>query len=244
MLRLAIIGDGKSGIFCEDSLENPKNWKDKTRLKIDLGVLLTNPPFGSKIPVRGEEKLKQFDLGYKWKFDKKNKTWVKTQKLKEREEPQVLFIERCLSLLRDGGRMAMVLPSGILGNERETYLRNYITGKGHLFAIIELPFETFSPNVTINTSVLFIQKRKQAKAPDIFISINEYCGHDKKGRPNGKDDIQKVAGFYKSKKSNDKNFFIKREMLESNFVAKRCLQKYIDNLSLIKKSIMWWLLVI
>ena len=140
--------------------------------------------------------------------------------------------------------MAMVLPSGILGNERETYLRNYITGKGHLFAIIELPFETFSPNVTINTSVLFIQKRKQAKAPDIFISINEYCGHDKKGRPNGKDDIQKVAGFYKSKKSNDKNFFIKREMLESNFVAKRCLQKYIDNLSLIKKSIMWWLLVI
>ena len=60
---MAIIGDGKSGIFNEDSLERPSNWKDKTRLKIDMGkfsVLLTNPPFGSKIPVRGEEKLKQF----------------------------------------------------------------------------------------------------------------------------------------------------------------------------------------
>lgn len=235
---MAIIGDGKSGIFCEDSLENPKNWKDKTRLKIDLGkfsVLLTNPPFGSKIPVRGEEKLKQFDFGYKWKFDKKNQTWIKTQKLKDQEEPQVLFIERCLSLLKDGGRMAMVLPSGILGNERETYLRNYITQKGNLFAIVELPFETFSPNVTINTSVLFIQKGKQIKAPDIFISINEYCGHDKKGRTNGKDDIQKVANFYKLKKSNDKNFFISQEILEPNFVAKRYLQKYIDNLSSIRK---------
>lgn len=65
---MAIIGDEKSGIFCEDSLERPENWQEKTRLKIDMGkfsVLLTNPPFGSKIPVRGEEKLKQFELGYK-----------------------------------------------------------------------------------------------------------------------------------------------------------------------------------
>src|SRR4030095_12479840 len=64
---MAIMGDGKSGIFNEDSLENPENWQDKTRLKIDLGkfsVLLTNSPFGSKIPVRGEDKLKQFEFGY------------------------------------------------------------------------------------------------------------------------------------------------------------------------------------
>lgn len=236
---MAIIGDGKSGIFCEDSLENPKNWQDKTRLKVDIGkfsVLLTNPPFGTKIPVTGEEKLKQYDFGYKWKFDKKSKTWVKTQKLKEREEPQILFIERCLALLKDGGRMAMVLPSGILGNERETYLRKWITDKGNLFAIVELPFETFSPNVTINTSVLFIQKGHKTKAKDIFISINKYCGHDKKGRPTGKDDIQNVVKFYKTKKNNENNFFIKQEVLESNFVAKRYLKKYIDNLTLIRNS--------
>lgn len=71
---------------------------------------------------------------------------------------------------KDGGRMAMVLPSGILGNKRETYLRNYITQKGNLFAIVELPFETFTPNVTINTSVLFIQKGKQIK--EAIIKIN------------------------------------------------------------------------
>ena len=235
---MAIVGDGKSGIFTEDSLERPENWQGKTRLKIDMGkftVLLTNPPFGSKIPVRGEDKLKQYEFGYKWKFDKSNNRWEKTDILKEQEEPQVLFIERCLSLLKDGGRMAMVLPSGILGNEQEAYLRQYIQEKGNLFAIVELPFETFSPNVTINTSVLFIQKGKSDKK-DIFISINEYCGHDRKGRPTEKDDISFVADFYRNRNSNENNFFIKRSILENNFVAKRYLKKYIENIDKISRS--------
>lgn len=236
---MAIIGDGKSGIFCEDSLERPENWQDKTKLKIDVGkfsVLLTNPPFGSKIPVRGEDKLKQFEFGYKWKFDKDTKKWWKTEELKEQEEPQVLFIERCLSLLKDGGRMAMVLPNGILGNEQESYLRQYIQDKGDLFAIVQLPFETFSPNVTINTSVLFIQKGKSDKK-DIFVSINENCGHDKKGRPTDKDDIIKVSSFYSQQiKQDENNFFIKRTDIENNFVAKRYLQKFITNLENISKS--------
>ena len=202
----------------------------------EFDILITNPPFGSKIPVEGKSKLQRFDFGYKWQFDKKNEKWFKTQKLKEREEPQVLFIERCLSLLKDGGKMAMVLPSGILGNERETYLREYITQKGNLFAIVELPFETFSPHVTINTSVLFIQKGKTSKKDDIFISINKYCGHDKKGRFIPQDDISHVAKFYNDKKSNENNFFINQNLLEPNFVAKRYLQKYVDNIEKINKS--------
>ena len=233
-----LVGDGTTGIFCEDSLENPKNWRSETKTKIEMGsfdVLLTNPPFGSKIPIVGAEKLKQFEVGHKWKQDKESGKWEKTTKIKEQEEPQVLFIERCLALLKDGGRMAMVLPSGILGNEQEEYLRQYILRNGHLFAIVELPFETFSPNVTINTNVLFIQKGKSAQK-DIFISINEYCGHDKKGRPTEKDDIPNIAEIYHNKQSNDLNFFIKPNLLESSFVAKRYLKKYIDNLEQITSS--------
>ncbi len=234
-----LVGDGTTGIFCEDSLENPSNWSQETQTKIKMGefdILITNPPFGAKIPVTGEAKIKQFDFGYKYKFDKKSKKWIKTNKLKTREEPQVLFIERCLNLLKDGGKMAMVLPSGILGNERGKYLREYILEKGNLFAIVELPFETFSPNVTINTSVLFIQKGKSIKQKDLFISINEYCGHDKKGRPIDQDDIPLVASIYKSKKTNSNNFFINPALLEHSFIAKRYLQKYVDNLEVLKKS--------
>ena len=233
-----LVGDGTTGIFCEDSLENPINWRSETNSKIEFGtfdILLTNPPFGSKIPVVGTEKLKQFEVGHKWKHDKETNKWIKTNKVKEQEEPQILFIERCLELLKDGGKMAMVLPSGILGNEQEEYLRQYILGKGNLFAIIELPFETFSPHVTINTNVLFVQKGK-SKQNDIFISINEFCGHDKKGRQIDKDDIPNIAAIYQSKKVGEQNFFIKQNILESSFIAKRYLQKYIRNLEKISKT--------
>jgi len=234
-----LIGDGTTGIFCADSLDNPKNWSNSLKSKIQLGtfdVLITNPPFGSKIPVVGEHKLKQFQFGYKWKFDKKSKQWIKTTKLKEREEPQVLFIERCLDLLKDGGRMAMVLPNGILGNQREAYLREHILKQGNLFAIVELPFETFSPNVTINTSVLFIQKGKLKSKDDLFVSINKFCGHDKKGRSIEQDDISTVSKFYKKQTENSNNFFINHKFLESSFIAKRYLKKYVDNIDKIKSS--------
>ncbi len=233
-----LIGDGTTGIFCEDSLENPVNWRSEAKTKIRMGsfdVVLTNPPFGSKIPVVGVEKLKQFEVGHKWKQDKNSGQWFKTSKVKEKEEPQILFIERCLALLKEGGRMAMVLPSGVLGNEQEEYLRQYILTKGHLFSIVELPFETFSPNVTINTSVLFIRKGTKNKK-DIFISINEHCGHDKKGRPIEKDDISKVAEIYSKRKENALNFFLAQNSLESSFIAKRYLKKYIRNLEKIKTS--------
>lgn len=235
-----LIGDGTTGIFCEDSLESPTNWKQDAQSKITFGgfdILLTNPPFGSKIPVVGEDKIKQYDFGYKWKFNETTNTWEKTKKLKDREEPQVLFIERCLSLLKDGGKMAMVLPNGILGNEQEEYLRDYINKRGNLFAIIDLPFETFSPNVTIKTSVLFVQKGKSVKPnKELFISINKDCGHDKKGRPTDKDDIPNVANFYNKHQSDENNFFIDPQYLESSYIAKRYLQKYVDNLAKINSS--------
>ena len=75
---MAILGDGKGNIYCEDSLENPNNWSNKTKQNINLGkfdVVLSNPPFGSKIPVKGAEKLSQFEFGYRWKLDKKNNNW-------------------------------------------------------------------------------------------------------------------------------------------------------------------------
>jgi len=234
-----LIGDGTTGIFCEDSLETEKNWKPETKLKIQKGtfdVLLTNPPFGSKIKVEGDEKLKQFEFGHKWLWDEENDEWQKTNKLKENEEPQVLFIERCMSLLKDGGRMAMVLPSGILGNEQLKYVRQYILNQGFLYGIVELPFETFSPHVTINTSVLFIKKGKSNSKDKLFISINEHCGHDKKGRETEKDDIPNAAKFFNSKKSDENNFFIEHKFLETSFIAKRYLKKYVDNIKKIESS--------
>jgi len=209
---MAIIGDGKSGIVCEDSLENPSNWNEKTRIKIDLNkfsVLLTNPPFGSKIPVRGEEKLKQFDLGHKWKQDKKTGEWEKG-KLKDKEAPQILFIERCLQLLKDGGRMAIVLPDGIYGNESLRYIRNWLLDKARIVGIVDVPLETFMPNTSTKTTIMILQKLPINKIPKdypVFMAVAETCGHDRRGKELSEDDILTVAEEFKRwAKQNSFNF--------------------------------------
>jgi len=211
---MAIIGDGKSGIVCEDSLENPQNWSDATRQKIHLGnfsVLLTNPPFGSKIPVRGEDKLKQFDFGYKWKHNKKTDEWEKG-KLKDKEAPQILFIERSLQLLKDDGRMAIVLPDGIYGNNQLGYIRKWLLEKARIIAVIDVPVETFMPNTPTKTTIMILQKLSKNRIPQdypVFMAICETCGHDRRGNLKGEDDVSEVASKFKEWAKQIKFNFIK-----------------------------------
>jgi len=209
---MALIGDGKSGIFCEDSLDNPQNWNLKTRQEIKLGefsVLLTNPPFGSKIPVRGEEKLRQYELAHKWKLNKQTGEWEKGI-LKDKEAPQILFIERCLQLLKDGGRMAIVLPDGIYGNNQLGYIRQWLLERARIVAIIDVPIETFMPNTPTKTTIMILQKLPKNKIPNdypIFMTIAETCGHDRRGNIKEEDDISEIANeFRKWAKENNFNF--------------------------------------
>lgn len=198
---MAILGDGKSGLFCEDSLEKPENWNDKTRIKINLNkfsILLTNPPFGSKIKVQGEEKLKQYDFGFKWSKDKKTGLWNKGN-LKEDETPQVLFVERDYQLLSNHGKMGIVLPDGFFGNDGFAYVRQWLKERGRILAVIDIPTETFQPNTATKTSVLFFQKLPKEEIPenyDIFMAICDTCGHDRRGNEIESDDIKYVSAEY------------------------------------------------
>ncbi len=204
----AILGDGRGGVFCEDSLEAPSNWKVATQTKIHLGsfsIVLTNPPFGSKIPVTGEAKLQQYELAHKWKLDKKTNEWMQ-DKLSDKEAPQILFIERCIKLLREDGRMAIVLPDGIFGNTKLGYIRKYIAKHCRIVAIIDIPIESFMPNTSTKTSVLFIKKSKHITADyPIFMCVAENCGHDRRGNETGLDDISSIASKFKEW-ANENNF--------------------------------------
>jgi len=206
---MAIVGDGKSGIFCEDSLDDPKNWKSKTKQKVHLDqfdVVMTNPPFGSKIPVRGEDKLKLFDLGHKWI----NKSGWKKGNIKAKEAPQILFIERCLQLLKDDGRMAIILPDGIYGNVSLSYIRNWLLNCARIIAIVDVPIETFMPNTSTKTTIMVLQKLPKDKIPKdypIFMAVAEKCGHDRRGRELVRDDIEEVAAaFHEWTEKNDFSF--------------------------------------
>jgi type I restriction enzyme M protein len=202
---MAIMGDGMGGVFCEDSLEKEQNWKPKTRAKIALNqfsVLLTNPPFGSKIPVKGLEKLKQFDLAHKWKKDKKTQKWTKlndlnTEGKKGGIEPQILFIERAIQFLRPNGRLAIILPDGIFGNDRLGYIRDFLMKNGRILAVIDVPIETFMPNTSTKTSILVFQKTEDKPEDyEIFMAVAEEVGHDRRGNPKKNDDILLVPKQY------------------------------------------------
>lgn len=207
---MAIMRDGKGGIFCEDSLEHPTNWKTETQQKIKLGdfnVVVTNPPFGSKIPVTGEDKLKQYELAHKWSYDKSNDTWEKG-KLAEKEAPQILFIERCYQLLADKGRMGIVLPDGIFGNTNLGYIRQYILERFRLVAVVDIPIETFMPNTGTKTSILIAQKLAKDEIPEdypVFMAMAETCGHDRRGNTLPDDDIARISGEFKKWKE-ENNF--------------------------------------
>lgn len=115
---MALVGDGRGGIFCANSVVPPKDWPSALSEKVRLGqfnVVLTNPPFGNKIVVKGDAILSQFDMGHVWKLDKKLDVWKMTSKVYPEQPPHLLFLDRCLQLLRDSGRLGIVLPESVLG---------------------------------------------------------------------------------------------------------------------------------
>jgi len=179
---MAIIGDGKGGIFCENSLEIPTEWKSKTRQNVNLGqfnVLLANPPFGKDIKVEGTELLNQYDLGYKWKA--KGKSFEKTSKLKDVETPQIIFIERCLQLIKEGGRMGIVLPETFFHAPRSRYVLHKMLKNNNLTWVIDLPHNSFRPHNNAKCLAIVIEKGvKQQK--QVNMAVLEEIGHNHQGK--------------------------------------------------------------
>lgn len=183
---MAIVGDGRGGIFCADSLEAFSEWPPVQREKIrpeSFDILLTNPPFGSKIPITSKSLLEQYELGFKWKHDTKTGKSERTDMVMDKQVPQILFIERCLQLLRPGGRMAIVLPEGVFGNPTDRYIFEYIFQNARVLAVISCPHEIFQPSTHTKTSVLFLEKIRTEGEYNIFMAIAEKAGHDKNGKP-------------------------------------------------------------
>lgn len=128
------------------------------------------PPFGAKVEV-DPEIAKNYEL---------NST-----------APEVLFIEACYRFLKPGGKMAIVLPDGILGNPNMESVRLWILHHFRLLASVDLPVETFLPQVGVQASLLFMQKKTDAEqlTPlededyEVFMAIVEKVGKDRRGVP-------------------------------------------------------------
>jgi type I restriction enzyme M protein len=185
-LYLALLDSSNSRIFCENSLEIPDNWSSETRNNIDFDmfdIVMTNPPFGIKIPIKNQELLKTYELGHKWSNDNEFDQWIKTSDLHERQPPQILFIERCLRLLKEGGKLGIVLPEGVFGNPRDRYIINYLLKNFKILAIISCGHLAYMPHTHIKTSLLFVEKISPPSTDyPIFVAVADRVGHDKNGK--------------------------------------------------------------
>ncbi|MFX1410017.1 MAG: N-6 DNA methylase [Promethearchaeota archaeon] len=183
-LYLEILSGEKSNIFCEDSLD-PSSYSVKTKNLIknnSFDYILTNPPFGAKIPIDNKEVLKNYQLGHMWKNIGDDK-WEMQSKLLKQQPPQILFIERCIQLLKEGGKLGIVLPEGIFGNPSDRYIWEFLGQNGKLIGIISLDQNTFQPYTCNKTSILFFQKLKEVPEDySIDFAIVDNVGHDKDGK--------------------------------------------------------------
>ncbi|MFJ3322764.1 N-6 DNA methylase [Curtobacterium sp. NPDC086286] len=179
---MAIMGDGKGSIFSTDSLERPFAWPPTVQSHVTLGkfdVVLANPPFGKDIRVTGAEKLSQYSLAYTWKKNKDG-TFTRGSKLKDKQNPQTLFIERCLQLLKPGGRLGIVLPESFFHAPSNRHVIQLLR-EHNILGAIDLPHNTFRPFNNAKCIAIFIQKDRPQQST-MIMGAAEQMGHDHIGR--------------------------------------------------------------
>ena len=187
-MKLLLEANGKTNILCTNSLEDLDSLKLTLSHSVGFDLVLANPPFGAKI--MNTSMLSKFDLGYKWTNHQGE--YHKTKIVYPNQNAEILFIERCLQLLKEGGRMAIVLPNGNFENPSLEYLRYYIKLKAKILAIVNLPQETFIPFGTgVKTSLLFLEKDTPNKVRQYPIFFGRVTKLGYQGNKNGTPQYQK-----------------------------------------------------
>lgn len=186
-MNMIMHGDGHGGIHYHDGLLDINGIFNA---RFDL--VLTNPPFGSNVgadqKVGGSDETRvptddaylqrchERGYGEPWEESHHRLLQAATSKTpildlfeigkgKNNRPTELIFVERCLNLLKPGGRMGIVLPDGNLNNPSLAWLRRWAEGHAKLLAVVSLPEETFrSSNATVKASLVFLRKFTDAEA--------------------------------------------------------------------------------
>jgi len=181
-MNMIMHGDGHGGVHHNDGLLNVNGIHDE-----QFDVILTNPPFGARVnknsrithsDLPSEQKI----LAYKEKYEnyeekvlKPLQEWVNYEhpRTKLKGKPilelfdvgkmnsltEVLFMERCINLLKPGGRMGIVLPEGVLNNSALQKVREYMEGRAKIINITSIPRDVFiASGANIKPSLIFFKR--------------------------------------------------------------------------------------
>lgn len=198
-MNMVMNNDGSGGLWQANTLENPHKWSSDLRTRIPLGsidVIVANPPFGAKIPIDDEDMLIQFDLATVWDQGEGGNWTMRLDEqgnrvLQKSQPPEILFIERALQLLKPGtGRMAMVIPNGILNNPGLAYVRHWLLRHAQILAVVDMHRDLFQPGNDTQTSMVLMRRldAKEVAVAEtsgldypVFMAVAQKIGHDKRG---------------------------------------------------------------
>ncbi|MBQ7855901.1 MAG: N-6 DNA methylase [Alistipes sp.] len=173
-MNMIMHGDGHGGVHHRDGLLNVNGIFENR-----FDVILTNPPFGSrvektlKITEADMETNSQKIAAYEKKYGEETYHKAMSQVNDHIGEPilnlydsgklsgltEVLFIERCLRLLKPGGRLGIVLPEGVLNNTQLQSVRELFEGMAKIILITSIPQDVFmASGATVKPSLMFFKK--------------------------------------------------------------------------------------
>ena len=179
-MNMIMHGDGHLGVYCHDGLFDVGGAENG---KFD--VILINPPFGLRIARDLENEGKKVSDCYHIK----------------KSNAEALFIERCLNLLKPGGRAGLVLPDGILNNPNMEDVRKYVESEADILNITSIPADVFiASGANVKPSLLFLRKKiKNEGNTDNVISISKVddAGINSKGLPSDNQQLTELAPVVK-----------------------------------------------
>lgn len=191
-MNMIIHDDGHTNVISTDSLEDFEHIQNINRDFKARGfdLLLTNPPFGATVKSTEKDYLSNYELA---KNNGRERTNQKTE---------ILFIERCIQFVKPGtGRIAIVLPDGILSNSSLQYVRDYIMDHTQILAVVSLPQTAFTHyGAGVKSSLVFLRRKgKNEELGDyrIFMAIADYIGYDATGREIPQNDLPQILERYR-----------------------------------------------
>ncbi len=178
-MNMIMHGDGHGGVHHHDGLLNVNGIFENR-----FDIILTNPPFGSRVEkdlkiseadrFTDQERINAYIERYgdayrealKQVNDNIGKPLLSLYKI-DNGLTEVLFIERCLNLLKPGGRMGIVLPEGVLNNSNLQKVREFVESKAKILLIVSIPQDVFiASGATVKPSLLFFKKFTQKEAEE------------------------------------------------------------------------------
>lgn len=193
-MNMVMNNDGSGNLFQCNSLEHPHRWSaegPKPELLGSVDVIFANPPFGTEITIDDPRVLSQFDVAAVWDSGENGfvRRTTKDGKavLQSSQAPEVLFVERCLQFLKPGGRMAIVLPNGLLNNPGLASFRQTVLRQAQLLAVVDMHRDLFQPRNDTQTSMVLLRKWSDGESSEshgdypVFMAIADKVGHNKRG---------------------------------------------------------------